>query len=177
MRVRLWSHEPPGTLAYGLILALGGSSNPQGPYDMPKKKGHKGNQKEKRAKKAPHQNSIKMAIVMARTQNTQEGPKWPKTIVRPNFKDNGDKPLCWMIPKANQGEENPRGPISWPIMGIYIDIPIIHPFFEVKRSNTLVLGYNPRFISLKEELIEIQKKSIIQSLRNLFKSQRRVEDR
>ncbi|MBW0553277.1 hypothetical protein O181_092992 [Austropuccinia psidii MF-1] len=76
----------------------------------------KGPKKQKKEKGPLITIPSKMAIVMARTQDTQEGPKWPNT------KDNGDKPPPWMLPKANQGEESPRGPIVWPIMEIYMFI-------------------------------------------------------
>ncbi|MBW0486158.1 hypothetical protein O181_025873 [Austropuccinia psidii MF-1] len=82
-----------------------------------------------------------------RTQSDQKGPRRPKRPLitipsqkghgngrkqnfRPNFKDNGDKPPSWMIPKANQGEEEPRGTISQSIMGIYAHITIMNPFLR-----------------------------------------------
>ncbi|MBW0492640.1 hypothetical protein O181_032355 [Austropuccinia psidii MF-1] len=80
-----------------------GSSNPHGPQTI----GHTNDQKTPNNPKRPLITiPSKKAMAMARTQNTEEVPKWP------NFKDNGDKPSPWRIPKANKGEEEPRGTIS-----------------------------------------------------------------
>ncbi|MBW0510851.1 hypothetical protein O181_050566 [Austropuccinia psidii MF-1] len=117
--VRKWSHGPPG------ILALGASSSPhrlQSAYDGPWTIGHAKDQRTPKAPLITHP-SI-MAMVLARTQNTKEGPKWP------NLKDNGDKPPAWMIPKSNQGEVEPRGTISQSIMGIYVHITIMNNFLR-----------------------------------------------
>ncbi|MBW0562808.1 hypothetical protein O181_102523 [Austropuccinia psidii MF-1] len=62
--VKKWSHGPPEN------LALGGSSNPQRPKDP--KKTPKG------PKRLLIPNPSIMVMELARTQNTQEGPKWPK---------------------------------------------------------------------------------------------------
>ncbi|MBW0475682.1 hypothetical protein O181_015397 [Austropuccinia psidii MF-1] len=92
-------------------------------------------------------------------------PNGQKPSFKANFKDNGNKPPSWMMPIAKKGEYHPRGTIAQSIRGIYFHITII------------ILGYNPRVMSLRELLIEVQKKSIIQRLKNLLEIQRREEDR
>ncbi|MBW0540390.1 hypothetical protein O181_080105 [Austropuccinia psidii MF-1] len=64
---------------------LAGSSNPHRPWTI----GHAKDQrtpKDQKAKKQPLiTNQSQKAMAMARNQNTQEGPKWPKNIFQAKF--------------------------------------------------------------------------------------------
>ncbi|MBW0494276.1 hypothetical protein O181_033991 [Austropuccinia psidii MF-1] len=88
---------------------------------------HRLHKDQKKAKRALNPNIIKNGH--SDGQDSKQS-RWSKIAkiqnFSPNLKDNGDKPPFWMMPKVNQDEEDPRGPPSWAIMGIYIHISIIH---------------------------------------------------
>ncbi|MBW0533482.1 hypothetical protein O181_073197 [Austropuccinia psidii MF-1] len=100
--VKIWSHVPPGIPAYGANLALGYSNNPQGPQTMDLRICN--DLKDQERPKRPLITILSlMAIVMTRTQNAQDDPKWPRVIFKPNIKDNGDKNPPWIMPKFKSG--------------------------------------------------------------------------
>ncbi|MBW0558856.1 hypothetical protein O181_098571 [Austropuccinia psidii MF-1] len=128
-KVRFYGPGPPGTLECGLILALGGSSNPHRPPTVGHAKDQRTQRDPKRTKaqkgpSSPFHKKWPGHKILKRVKNGQN------SIFRANFKDNGDKPPSWMMPKANQDEKYQRGSISWPIMGIYVHITISNHFLR-----------------------------------------------
>ncbi|MBW0508454.1 hypothetical protein O181_048169 [Austropuccinia psidii MF-1] len=69
-----WSHETPGFPACESIWALGGSSSPHRPRTV----GHAKDRKDPKRPKGPEGPLITIPSKMARAQNPEEGPKWPK---------------------------------------------------------------------------------------------------
>ncbi|MBW0486930.1 hypothetical protein O181_026645 [Austropuccinia psidii MF-1] len=87
--VKIWSHRPPGILAYGSSLALGDSNIPMDHKTRKRQKGPK------RAKKAANHNLIKNG------HSNGQVPKWPKAICNRCIKENGDRTPPWIMPKVN----------------------------------------------------------------------------
>ncbi|MBW0516801.1 hypothetical protein O181_056516 [Austropuccinia psidii MF-1] len=120
---------------------------PWGALVTPRTIGH-----QKGPKRAPMMIWSKIAIVMARTQNTQEGPKWPKSSCRPIQQDIGDKPPPWSMPKGNEVEEDPRGTTGHSIMGIYVHIIIIHHFLR-RRALRPSFWMQPKVHASKRKIL------------------------
>ncbi|MBW0538880.1 hypothetical protein O181_078595 [Austropuccinia psidii MF-1] len=123
MRVKLWSMSifmvprTPWIPRLQVKLGLGGSSNPHRPWAVGQAKAPKDQKTPKRPKRHPITIWSKTAIGMAKAQS-----------FRPILTDIGEKPPPWRMPKVNEVEEDPRGPTSQSIVGIYVHITIIHPF-------------------------------------------------
>ncbi|MBW0518764.1 hypothetical protein O181_058479 [Austropuccinia psidii MF-1] len=126
----LWSWTlPMGPGHMGEVVVYGHSNGPMDPLELRHidpvwPQGTLITPTDRKRYKGPKKPLLTILTKMARTQNSQEGPKWP------NLKDNGDKTPPWVIPKVNQDEEDPRGPTGWSIIGIYIHIYIIHQYLS-----------------------------------------------
>ncbi|MBW0509959.1 hypothetical protein O181_049674 [Austropuccinia psidii MF-1] len=91
-KVRIWSMDPLDSQNVGQFWPWGALVTPTDCRTPKRQKDPEDQKTQKRPKRAPIMICSKMAIVMARTQIAQEGPKWLKSSFRPIFKEIGDNP-------------------------------------------------------------------------------------